>query len=234
MRLTITLTMLLLCLLFAGCVSAIYYRPNTINIPMLRQKGQGSISAYSASESFDFQGTYSPRANLGLLADGSRIRGESSGNGRGYLLEAGAGYYRPIKPRFHWDAYGLIAFGGVENRFASIPNSSPSNKARYVRYGVQPSLGFQSRYFDLAGAARLVRLSYFDIRGAELSQIQYLRDQSKQVLFEPVVNFRFGRDPIRFQIQLGNSFNWTNKDFPQKDGIGSLGIIYTFGDRSNE
>lgn len=211
----------------AGCTSSIYYSPNTLNVPMISEKNQGSLAIDSASESIDFRGAYSPRANLGVIASGSKIRGDS-GRGSGYLVEGGAGYYRRIKSRLLWDAYGLVALAGVGNPSTSMASAGFSNKARYLRYGVQPSFGFQSTHFDLAGAARLVRLSYFDIRGATDSDVAYLKAQPSQFLIEPVVNLRVGWESVRIELQVGHSFNMTNKAFLQKDDIASLGIVYTF------
>jgi hypothetical protein len=215
--------------LVTGCTTAIYYTPNTLNVPILRSEGDGVISASSATYSLDFQGAYSPRDHLGLLIDGSRTKGDSQNSGRGYLFEGGVGYYRPFNARFMWDVYGLIGLGAVENRSPATGSQNTMNNARYLRYGLQPSAGFHSRYVDLSLASRLVRLSYFDIRGTDLNEVEYLRSERHQFLFEPAFTARAGYDRIGVQIQLGHSFNWTNRDFRQKEDLASAGVFYTFG-----
>jgi hypothetical protein len=53
------LSLLCAVLLMSGC-SPIYYAPNTLNVPMIREKGEGVISAHIGDHgSRNFQGAYS-------------------------------------------------------------------------------------------------------------------------------------------------------------------------------
>jgi hypothetical protein len=172
----------------------------------------------------NFQGADGLKDNWAVMADGF-FAGEGSGTskGSGYLLSGGFGHYRPIGTRFVWDTYGILGYGHVENHFAGRDVSSS-----LVRYGVQPSFGFQSKFFDTAIGARLVGLRYFSANGDPI-EVQYLKDAGTQYLFEPALTVRVGYDVVKVQAQFGHSYNLTNRNFRQDRDIASLGIVYTFG-----
>ena len=217
----------LLCagVLLSAC-SPIYYAPNTLNVPMIRSKGEGVISGHIGDhDSLNAQAAYSPAENWGVIADGFwASEMGANGGGRGHLISGGAGYYRPLNPHFMWDTYGIVGFGGMENHFGQRNVSSS-----FIRYGVQPSVGFQSRYFDAFFASRLAALRYFHTNGSDAVEVQYLKDAGTQFLFEPAVTLRAGFDVLKLQLQLGHSVNLTDRQFKQEVSIASLGVVYTFG-----
>ena len=220
------LWLLLVCavVVISGC-SPIYYAPNTLNVPMIREKGQVVVSAHRGDHgSFNFQGAYSPKQNWAVTADGfwAEEGTSSSIKGSGHMINGGAGYYRPLNSHFMWDTYGILGFGSVENSFSQRDVSSS-----FVRYGVQPSIGFQSKYFDAFVATRIVGLGYFHTTGSEAIEVQYLKDTRTQFLLEPAVTIRGGYDFVKAQFQLGHSHNMTNSNFKQDEDIVSLGVVFT-------
>jgi hypothetical protein len=112
---------------------------------------------------------------------------------------------------------------GVENSYSQRDVSSS-----FVRYGIQPSFGFQSRYFDASLATRIVGLRYFHTSGSDPVEVQYLKDAGTQFLFEPAVTVRGGYDFLKAQFQVGRSYNKTNSNFKQEDNIVSVGVVVTF------
>ena len=225
MKLKLALSSLCAAVLLSGC-SPIYYAPNTLNVPMIRAKGEGVVSGHIGDRSsLNFQGAYSPKQNWAVVADGFWASEGSAGTieGRGHLITGGAGYYRPLNTHFMWDTYGILGFGSVKNTFAQR-----DVRSNFVRYGVQPSAGYQSKYFDAAVAARFVGLGYFNTNGSDPVEVQYLKDAGTQFLFEPALTLRGGYDFLKFQAQLGYSYNLTNSNFKQDEGILSFGVVYTF------
>ena len=217
------LSLLCAVLLMSGC-SPIYYAPNTLNVPMIREKGEGVISAHIGDHgSRNFQGAYSPKENWAVIADGFWAKEGSTLKGSGHLFTGGAGYYRAVHPHLMWDTYGILGFGGVENSYSQRDVSSS-----FVRYGIQPSFGFQSRYFDASLATRIVGLRYFHTSGSDPVEVQYLKDAGTQFLFEPAVTVRGGYDFLKAQFQVGRSYNKTNSNFKQEDNIVSVGVVVTF------
>jgi hypothetical protein len=219
----------LLCILLVlmSACSPIYYAPNTLNVPMIRAKGEGTASVlFGDRNSWNVQGAYSPAQNWSVMADGFRANdppGTNSGGGSGHIISGGAGYYRPFNDHFMWDTYGILGFGRVENRFSSLDVSSS-----FVRYGLQPSAGFQSKFFDMFFSSRLVGLSYYNTKGSDPAEVQYLKTVGTQFLFEPAVTVRAGYKFIKVQAQVGHSHNVTDSSFKQDDDIASIGIVYTF------
>ena len=225
MKLKLALSSLCAAVLLSGC-SPIYYAPNTLNVPMIRAKGEGAVSGHIGDHgSLNFQGAYSPKQNWAVVADGFWASEGSAGtiDGRGHLITGGAGYYRPLSTHFMWDTYGIL--GSAASR---ILLHSATFGRDFVRYGVQPSAGYQSKYFDAAVASRFVGLAYFHTNGSDPLEVQYLQNAGTQFLFEPALTLRGGYDFLKVQAQLGYSYNLTNSNFKQDEEILSIGVVYTF------
>ncbi len=209
--------------LVSGC-SPIYYAPNTLNVPMIRQKGEGVVAGHIGDHgSLNVQGAYSPKENWAVTVDAFRAEENSSVTGRGHLISGGAGYYRAVHPHLMWDTYGILGFGSVQNSYAERSVSSG-----FTRYGIQPSFGFRSKYFDASLATRFLGLRYFHTGGSDSVEVQYLKDAGTQFLFEPALTIRGGYDFLKAQFQIGRSFNVTNRNFKQEDDIRSLGVVFIF------
>jgi opacity protein-like surface antigen len=191
---------------------------------MIGGKGEGVVGFHIEDENgFDVQAAYSPIRNLGATLDVSHVSAGSSGQRvSGLLVEGGAGYYRAFREHLLVDGYGLLGFGGVENEL-----SSGNISANVVRFGIQPSAGFRSRFFDAFFASRLVGVHYFGIDGSDSTNVQSLRDAGTQYMFEPAVTLRAGYR-VKLQLQAGRSYNLSSDSFPQEKDIISLGIVYTF------
>jgi hypothetical protein len=189
---------------------------------MLAGYGDGAVSVHLSDHSaLNFQGAYSPAPGFGVIGSAYAV---SEDNVHGLFVEGGAGLYRPVKRRLLFDTYGLFGLGHVNNDF-----SSANVKAYLLRYGVQPSIGFRSRYFDAAVSSHFVGLSYMKIRGNAVDEIQYLRDAGTQFLIEPAVTVRVGAPALKLQLQGGRSYNQTSRSFRQTRDIVSVGLVFEFG-----
>ena len=210
--------------LISGC-SPIYYAPNTLNVPMIRAKGEGVLGGYIGDpSSVNIQGAYSPKQNWAVMADGVWGSEDSSNQGgSGHLITGGAGYYRPLNNHFMFDTYGILGLGSVENHLSQGDVSSG-----FVRYAIQPSAGFQSKYFEANVASRLVALRYFHTNGSNAAEVTYLKGVGTQFLLEPALTVRAGYDAIKAQFQYGYSYNLTDSNFKMDEGIVSFGLIFRF------
>lgn len=227
-------------LLLAGC-NPVLYAPNTLNAPMITRKGEGNVAVHFGEEkTVSVEAAYSPFERIGVLVDVTRARAPDNPSGAGgsmTIVEAGIGRYRPFKDRFFWDAYGIAAFGGIENHaptsVTTAPGTTGTLDANFVRYGLQPSLGWRSRFVDLAFSSRIVGLRYYDIQGRlvlDTRNVQdYLRSNRNQFLLEPALTARAGYKGLKVQAQLGHGFNVSERDFPQRNDFVSWGILYNFG-----
>lgn len=219
-----------------------YYAPNSQNVPLLSEAGQGNVSAGANLKwnRADARGAYALTDNLGVQANAAlyfpRDEDSTGDGGSGGLFEAGVGYFRPLPADLVFETYGLIAYGGVENHFPSAANDNPGTTgklhANLTRLAVQPALGWKKRHFEAAVSTRMAMLNYFNVGGNLVTggedQQDYLRDNSLQFLLEPALTLRGGPDMFKAELQVGYSLNLTDRDFPQDKNWGSLSLLYYF------
>ena len=225
-------------LLWSGCGPK-YYVPNTHNAPLLRQKGEAALSFAAGEWRAEFQGAHAATHHTALMLNGSFFHpedDEEGDGGKGQLVEVGLGYYRMLPRKIAFETYGLLGIGHVENHFPSTLADHPSTtgeiESTLWRYGIQPALGFRSRYLDAAVSARITGLHYGNLSGnlvfAGEDQVAYLRRKSDNLLVEPALTLRMGYDFLKLQMQLGHSFNVNNPAFRQDKGHFTVGIGITW------
>ncbi len=234
---------LILCvvaLIAIGC-NPKYYSPNTQNVPLLSEKGEVNLSLSGNANQAEFQGAYAAGEHFALQANGGLFIPkdlENGDGGSGKFIEAGAGYFTPVSERFVFELYGLLGTGNVENDLRSRATTNPPTtgviSASVFRYGIQPNFGFKSKYFSAAVSSRIVSLNYSNIDGDlvfdGMNQRTYLSDNSTNFLFEPALTLRAGIEKLKFQLQIGRSFNLSNEDFRQDNGYATVGLNFRFVD----
>lgn len=225
------------CILISGCQPN-YYIPNTQNVPLLTSKGETNLTLSGNTNQIEFLGAYAAGKHLGIQFNGGLIKPfnqntESGGSGK--LIEAGLGYFKEMENNLVFETYGLLGFGSVENHFPSSNSSIKEQEtisASLRRFGIQPVLGFKTKYFSIAGSARLVNLSYYNISGNHVYenelQTTYLEKNRSNFLIEPAVTVKGGVENVKFQFQLASSANTTNRDFRQDNFLLTLGLNFNF------
>lgn len=226
---------------FMTACSPVYHVPATQNVPLLMEKGQGRVAAFSDGGSAEIQGSYALSNSLGLqLNTGFYFpANEDNGNGgSGQYIEAGLGYFTPISAdgKLVFETYGLLGTGGLENHFPSTVQANPGTtgtlEAKAFRYGIQPALGFRSDFFEAAASARLMGINYSDPQGSLIfdneDQVQYLKDHPSQLVLEPALTLRAGLDWGKIQLQYAHSINLSDDTFRQSEGHLTIGLIFAF------
>ena len=213
---------------FASCSSK-YYTPNTQNVPLISQKGETNLTLAGNANQVEFQGAYGIGNNFAVQANGGLFIPADLDNGdggSGKFIEFGAGYFKPLTENFIFETYGLLGLGSVENHFGQTGNVS----ANILRVGIQPNLGFKSKYFSAALSSRIVNLMYSKIDGnlIGVGEVQYLKDNSSNFLVEPAITLRTGFENFKLQLQYGYSVNLTKNDFKQDKSFLTLGLNFTF------
>lgn len=230
---------ILLIAFYALACSPKYYVPNTVNAPMIREKGETNITAAGRGGQYEFQVGYGVSNSIGIIANGSFYAPKNEDNGDGgscNFFELGAGYFKPINDKFMFDVYGLIGAGKMENHFPSTVTANPltSGKidAKILRYGIQPGFAFTSKYFNASLNPRLVFLNYNNIEGSLIynstDELAYLNDNKNLILFEPALTLRGGLEKVKLQVQFGYSLNLSNQDFKQDKGWATVGLNFAF------
>jgi hypothetical protein len=236
MRSTLALA-LLAALAASGCAPK-YYAPNTHNVPLLTRAGDFSGSFTFGDSRGELQGAYAFTPNVAAMVNAAafdQADDEEGDGGQGGIMELGLGYTTPFADRFHASVFGLVGGGNVENHLPSTVSGNPGTtgilEAKLSRFGVQPSIGFRSTYFEAIGSVRVLGLRYSDVNGSLVyqgeDQVQAVRAQSSHTLLEPAITVRGGFESWKLQLQLGWSVNKSHSNFRQDDAYLTAGVVYS-------
>jgi len=217
---------------FIFSCAPIYYVPNAVQVPLFTDQKQIAASVNATDGGVQFDGAYSISKHAMICTSGSFANpaDDKDGNGgSGNLIELGGGYYEPITENFVTGVTGLIGFGTMENHY---PSSGGSVEADLFRWGLQPYIGYTSKYFEGVFAARFVGVNYSSVKGQltfdNIEQGDYLRSNSSQLFFEPSLTLRVGYKFIFFQLQDVGSINMTDSNFPYDDNTLTGGIYFRY------
>lgn len=216
-----------------------YYSPNTHNVALISEQGETNLTLSGNNDQFEFQGAYGITKNIAIQGNvGMYIPADldNGDGGSGKFFEVGGGYYNALTENIVFETYGLLGLGSMENHFPSSQNTSPLTmgdiSANILRVGIQPNLGYKTKYFSIAISTRLVNLFYNNIKGdliyGNISQPDYLKDNASQILLEPAITFRTGFERLKFQLQYGLSANLTNSEFDQDRQHLTIGLNFNF------
>ncbi len=222
-----------------------YYAPDTHNVPLISKKGETNIALAGTLdleiEQIEFQASRGITKNIAIKANGGLYKpieistGENR-NGSGKFIEFGAGYFKPLRNSWIFEAYGIYGRGSVKNSY-TMQNRFRTNgietiSANLTRIGIQPNFGFKNENFLFALSSRFVKLSYQNINGELVyegeSQKDYLRANNQHFLIEPALTFGAGLDGFSFRIHTGFSLNLTNPTFRQYDASAAFSFNYSF------
>lgn len=194
------LTILSVIILLSGC--APLYIPNTVNTPLLSNKGEIQGAVYAGTSGFDPQLAYAITDNIGIMLNGSFENSESDTTDdyhKHQLFELGVGYYKKLSDKGRFEIFGGYGFGNInvytENAIFNSVTDVNSNK-----FFIQPAFGLSSKIFDFGFASRFVFIKIHD------DIVSYTRSY-----IEPALTVRVGWKQVKFAYQIGYSIPF-NKD----------------------
>ncbi|HEY1039479.1 MAG TPA: hypothetical protein VGF30_08755 [Bacteroidia bacterium] len=229
-------SLFVLCVYFSSCTTTLY-TSNAVNVPLMREKGEVKFNLTQN----DLQAAGAITNNIGLMANG-HFKNYKDGNYKhgGYLGEAGIGYFKPVQdnPNLIFETYGGLGMGHV---YKQQEFSSPGNGQTYLgkfetdagKLFIQPSIGYASRYFDLAFTPRFSMIKYMNF-SAEAYPENQLRDdylynneltRSPYFFAEPAITIRGGYKYVKLQAQYGLTLNLGNR-IRHEPTFGSMGLIF--------
>jgi hypothetical protein len=203
--------------LFCSC-SHVYYSPNSSNVPLFKEKGETRINGYYSLGSAgldeikgaEIQAAYAAGKNFGIMvntafmgaSDGSGVEGDA---GHGSLVEAGAGYFKPISHNYVFETYAGIGSGSVTNEYST----GGSSKVHFTKLFVQPSIGYSVKNFDIGLASKLsfvnMKISHADFSDPDdyfkTFDIENIKANPNSILWEPSLFLRVGFKTIKAQFQ---------------------------------
>ncbi len=188
------LTILSLIILLSGC--APLYIPNTVNTPLLSNKGEIQGAVYTGTSGFDPQLAYAITDNIGIMLNGSFENSESDTTGdyhKHQFYELGIGYYKKLSDMGRFEIFGGYGFGNI-NAYSEVALFNSIADVKSNRIFIQPAFGLSSKIFDLSFASRFVVVN-----------IQNDLIKSTRSFIEPAFTARVGWKQVKFAYQIGYS-----------------------------
>ena len=235
----ISIYVLLIGTLLISACNPKYYVPNTQNVPLISEKGETNLTLSGNGNQVEFQGAYGVANAFAIKANGGLFIPadlENGNGGSGRFLEVGAGYFKEIQENWIFETYGILGFGSFENHLPSTIAQFPLTKgdisASILRIGIQPAIGYKSKFFSTAISSRIASLGYNNIEGDLVfdneNQVAYLEDHASNFLIEPALTLRAGIEKVKLQLQYGYSINVSDNAFKQDKAYLTLGLNFNF------
>jgi hypothetical protein len=221
--------------MFSSCSTTMYVS-NAVNVPLLKEKGEVKINV----DQNDLQMSVAVGENLGVMVNGfyKSHTADNNYSHKGQLAEVGVGYFRPLgHENVIFETYGGIGVGTLSKRenFRAPDNSAytASFSAQGTKLFLQPSIGYASRYFDVAFTPRFSFVKYTRFNSEYYTDLQlaedYLdNDRIKDGMFafaEPAITLRGGYKFIKLQLQYGLTMNMGTKDIRHDNSFSSIGLV---------
>lgn len=125
-----------------------FYVPTSNTPPMLSEKNDFSLNVQrstnlagenASSGLFEGQVALMPGKNVGVLANIAAGGDEYFSNVTTFKSEFGAGYVKKLKHDFHFETYGGMGFGKIENR-----HETGTSIVKSTHFFLQPTIGYLS------------------------------------------------------------------------------------------
>ena len=198
----------------------IYYVPSSPNTQLLSEKNDMGFNVVASGGSkfsgVETQASYLPAKHVGLIAGYSSGKNDdgSSIYMKFHKFEGGVGYITNLSKGWHFETYGGIGTGKIDNfhatgnskvnltNFFIQPAFAVSNKKKTVQFGIVSK--FSGVNFKVDTAFDNAREQY------SASQIIGLHDQPFHIMWEPGVVFRVGWKNFMFHTSFSLSADLTN------------------------
>lgn len=236
----------LIAIIVLSSCSHTYYVPNTVNVPLFKEKNEVRLAGYYASDevtTYEIQGAYSITNSLAIMVNGMYAYEYTSEDyGFGHYLDAAVGYYKPLNKHFVVEVFGGLG-ACKQYHYYESDNSSGMYTANmwFMKNFIQPSIGFTSDYFDIALSTRLATLTFFDFKfnlpsdNTGFDDLQKIITRNNYLLFEPALTIRGGWKYVKLQAQICPSFqvfpHRLISSLPSQGGIISAGLCFSFAKR---
>ncbi len=208
---------LIVLLLLATSCSPLYV-PSTRNVPMFREQGEFQGSVY-VTTGIDAQLAYALTDHVAVMANGSylndKVTEPEDYTRSNRFAEAGLGYYN-VTRKFRTELF--VGYGiGEGTSFAQYYFFTPYfgqkdlvATGKYNRIFIQPTIGTNSRTFNLAFTPRLSIVNFTEFSSNDNDPVNSVvtikPDEKPQLFIEPALTGKFpivGNLQGVFQLGLG-------------------------------
>lgn len=203
-----------------GCVTL--YKPNTINSPMLKEKGELNASAafgFSGSGLYNLQTSYAVSDHIGIMLNGMyhtrEITSDDNSVDRLNMLfvEAGGGYFSSFgkNTKGLFQCYGGMGYGSTTDKIEYTTQIFPEVSAEYINAFIQPGIVHADNNFKIGIDVRVNYVSLYNIHAFLYEYFDWWNTdftyQSDATLdfvnIEPAMTVQGGGEKIKAVFQLG-------------------------------
>lgn len=234
MKTRYTISMLALAGLLSSC-STVMYISNTVNTPLLKEKGEVKI----VGDENDFQAAVAVTNHIGVMANGfSKIyQGKDYYKHDGRLGELGLGYFKAFKNNVVFETYAGAGIGLVRKRNAYVSEDNMQHFQSFTAQGTraffQPGIGYCGRFFEAAFTPRFSYVKYTHFKSVGYSEEELAMDNvdHNKVLndyyafAEPAITLRAGYRFVKLQVQYGRTIDIGPQDIRHPADFGNIGIV---------
>jgi len=235
--------------LLVGCSTA-FYAPNSQNVPMFTEQGQGefgfgvgsavSNNANSISSTFELQTAYSFFDNWAGQVNYMRMSSISGlgGGTRLSYIEGAFGYFLPFHENFVLEVYPGVGFGNVSNSIFLTNISLPYANASFTKLFLQPSIGYHIKGFEIAFSTRLTYLNYYKIdHNVPLENFEEVgldQLEKEYINFEPAISLGWRFKNLKLEMQWYGTTPIGTKFLPSYDRGGIMTLSFLLKKKKDE
>jgi hypothetical protein len=212
--------LLLACTIYCFISCAPAYVPNTLNTPLMSNKGEVHAAVNYGLSGFDPQAAYAITDHIGIMVNGS-FRNSTSDSSDSYhkhiFVEGGGGYYTKIGGIGRFETYGGYGYSRLQAYFDSDIWTNFTDVSSN-RFFLQPAIGISTQVFDGSFATRLVMVDMH--QGGT---------QKTGFFIEPALTLKLGYKYVKGLLQFGLSFPMDSEgyDFNHQPFLFSIGLQTT-------
>lgn len=164
------------------------YQPNSLNIPLLHKKNEGTLSVSTGSNTFEIQSAYAVTDNYSIMLNYSKANNNDDDQFKQDLGEFAVGYYNQLTESNITEIYLGGGFGKSSSTgnivIENIIDTSTQTSSKFFRLFIQTNFGITGKIIE-SGIA--VRASYLHF--TELKIDEFRKDVSLESYFVTPLSF---------------------------------------------
>ena len=220
-KISIIFPLIILIMIMTGCTPQ--YIPNTLNVPMLKNKGEFQASVNTGGfVFFDPQFAYAVTDNVGLMMNTSfqNTKGKMGDYHKHILGEIGIGYFKKIGDLFDFEVFTGYGYNRIKTQRTVYLGGYQTfySNTNTDRIFIQPNIGM---IYDVVEYNLSSRITYNFIHDL------YNQEEKQALFIDPVVSMKFGWESFKISLQGGISMPVYQSSYVEyKPYIISIGIHY--------
>ncbi len=205
------------------------YLPNSVNAPLLSNKGELQTDFHFGSSGTDIQAAIGITNHIGLMVNTSfakRFKDDDDWFHRHRYAEIALGYYYPITQSARFEIFGGIGKGKVTRRnvFDQITPETIEASGFFTKGFLQIDIGGTSDYLDGGLSLRHSLVNFF--RYEDANYISYGNENGFFV--EPALFLQVGYGNVKLSSEIGLSLPYNNIEFDASPFFFNIGVNFQF------